>query len=89
MLILLHVTVALLSMIYTSLLLVVPRQAGFKVAYGLVGLTLASGTYLVISLRTHILETCISGLAYLAAVTTGLALAKYRLAKQTSKNIHD
>lgn len=80
MTVLIHVAIAIASMSYTSYLFFRPSKAGIRTAYGLVGATLASGSYLVVSLNAQLLSACITGLIYLAAVTIGLVFANLRLA---------
>lgn len=78
--ILTHVIIAFSSIIYTTYLFVRPSKAKFYVSYGLISATLLSGTYLVWSTHTHMLQACVSGLAYLGLVLAGLVAARYRLA---------
>lgn len=83
MIVLIHVLTAIASMAYTSYLFFRPSKGGLRTAYGLVGATLISGTYLVVSLNAQLLSACITGLIYLGAVTIGLVLANRRLAVET------
>jgi hypothetical protein len=85
MLVLLHVLIALTSLIYTTWLNFKPAQKGIRAAYWLVAATLGSGTYLVISTGSNMLQSCMTGLVYLGFVTAGLASANYRLNKQNSQ----
>jgi multisubunit Na+/H+ antiporter MnhE subunit len=78
-----HITIALLSMVYTTYLYVRPSLQKTRIATGLVTATLVSGFYLVVSLKTAILRTCITGLLYVAVMTAGIILAQRKLAKQT------
>ncbi len=73
MIVLLHVVIALSSIVWTSRLYFRPSKNGFHVAYGLIAATLASGTYLAISTGSPLLSSCLSGLIYLGVV--GLLLA--------------
>lgn len=84
MVLILHICIALASMAYTTYLLVSPAKSKFSAAYSLVALTIASGTYLVVSTHSAILQSCITGLLYLAAVGAGIGGAYYRLAHQES-----
>ncbi len=79
MIVLLHVLTALASMIYTSYLFFAPSKSKFKVAYSLIGLTLVSGTYLVVSRHSPLLQTCTTGLVYLGAVSIGIVAARRKL----------
>lgn len=80
MLILLHVSIALASIGYTTFLFLFPAAKRFKVAYVLMGATLASGIWLVMSSHSNILSACQTGIAYLAVVSVGMALAHRKLA---------
>jgi hypothetical protein len=52
-----------------------------RVAYGLVGATLASGFYLVWSEPAHMIEACTVGLFYIGVVSLGIVAARSKLAK--------
>lgn len=80
MIIALHVAIALASLALTTFAYFQPSAPKLKIAYGLVGLTLASGTYLTITLHTHILRSCLTGLIYLGVVITGLVAANHKFA---------
>jgi hypothetical protein len=74
-----HIIVAISSVIYSSLLFLSPTKRNFKISYTLIGATLLSGTYLVISTHAHLLSSCEAGLAYIGIVLFGLILAQYKL----------
>lgn len=74
-----HIIIALSSIGYATYLYFRPSPEKFSPAYWLVGLTIASGSILVISSGAHILRGCIAGLAYIGAVCFILVLAKKRL----------
>ena len=84
MLILAHVLVALCSIVLSTLGAFKPSRRLLAVSYSLIALTLASGTYLVISLHTPMLRACATGLTYLAAALSGVVIAHYRLAASRS-----
>jgi uncharacterized membrane protein len=73
------VIIALSSVAYTTYLFFTPTKLKFYVSYALIGLTLASGTYLVVSLHTPLLSACETGLIYLSVVLGGLLAAHHRL----------
>lgn len=81
-----HILVAITSLGYTTYLFLLPSKRKFIAAYSMVGLTLISGTYLVVSTNSPLLQACASGLAYLGIVSAGLAAAHYRLVKQTERS---
>lgn len=78
----LHISAAIISLLVSGYSYFRPSARLMKASYSLVGLTLASGTYLVIAGPAHILSVCLSGLLYIGAVSTSLALARGRLARQ-------
>ncbi len=77
MTVMLHVFIALTSIGLTTLAYVSPSRGKLRVAYGLMALTLASGSYLVMSAPAHMAQACVTGVAYLAIVTA-IALAARR-----------
>jgi heme o synthase len=79
MILLFHIAVALSSLAYTTYIVFAPTRARLRGAYTLAGLTLASGTYLVVSRPTHIMQACITGIVYLSAIAAGIVLARNRL----------
>lgn len=84
MIVLLHVLIALSSAAYTTYLYFSPSKRKFYAAYGLIGATLASGTYLVISTHSPLLSSCVTGLIYLGIVLTGLLAAHRKAEKNVS-----
>jgi hypothetical protein len=75
-----HIFIALASVAYTTYLFFAPSQSRLNVSYGLTAATLLSGTYLVVSRGTHILESCVLGLLYIGAVSVVIASARRELA---------
>jgi len=85
MILLLHITIALASVGLTTYAFFNPSQAKLRISYALVTLTLISGTALVIESQAHMLQACVTGLAYVGAVSVGIAGVRYKLAKQTRR----
>lgn len=79
MIILIHVVIALMSMLVGAALLARPARALFRAQYVLIAATLGSGTYLVVATGSPLLQTCATGLFYLAVVTAGLVLARRKV----------
>ncbi len=80
MIIIVHVVIAVASLLLTSYAFIRPSERVINCAYALVAGTLGSGTLLVLSLPSHILSVCESGLFYLAVVSLGIVAARRRLA---------
>lgn len=80
-----HIIIALASVGAATFAFARPSKLALYASSALVVLTLATGTYLVMSLHAPLVQACTTGLAYLACVSTGIAGAWYRLARQTTK----
>ena len=83
MFLLIHIVIALSSVGYTTYLYFSPSRRHFYTAYALVGSTLASGTYLVITTHSPLLESCLSGLIYIGVVLFGITAAYRHVATET------
>ena len=84
MIVAVHVFSALTTLILAGWAYFRPQPGLLRAASGLFGLTLGSGTYLVLTKPVHILSVCLSGLLYSGVVGTGLYAAKRRLARETT-----
>lgn len=84
MVIFIHVIIALTSVIQSTFLLFVPSQKKLTVTYILFGGTIASGTYVLFTIPSHMLQTCIDGLLYMGFVVGAVVVAKIRLAKKSA-----
>jgi len=82
MLVLLHVTIAISSLIYTGYIFFSPSKSKINLAYGLVAATIISGTILVVTKPAQLVSTCISGLLFLAITLPVIVTAHRRLAKE-------
>ena len=82
MALIIHIIIALTSIGFTTLLFIVPSKTKFNVNYALIALTLASGTYLVVSTNAPMLKSCMSGLLYISVVTLGTIAARYKYTRQ-------
>jgi thiamine transporter ThiT len=86
MAILIHVIIAISSIGFTTYVFVSPSEAKLKASYGLIAGTFITGTYLVVSKQARLLQTCMTGLVYLGAMTVAIAAVHYRLARARAKN---
>ncbi len=77
MIVIIHVAAALASILLSALAIFYPSATKLEVCKYLVVTTFISGIYLTVSTKSHILQTCIMGLAYLAT-TLGLMVLAYR-----------
>ena len=85
MAIIVHVLIALTSVIYAGFTFFQPSGKKLNVSYILVAATIATGTYLVIMKPSHMVSSCITGLAYLAVVFALIISARHKLAKKVSE----
>jgi multisubunit Na+/H+ antiporter MnhE subunit len=81
-----HITIALSSLLSTSVSAFWPSKTKLNVSYGLITSTLVSGTALVILSHHSILGSCEAGLIYLCVAMSGVIVANRRLASQTIKS---
>jgi hypothetical protein len=82
MIVLIHVIIAVTSIVQTSYLFFKPSTHALRISYLLVALTMISGFYLVATQPVSIQSTCTSGLVYLAIVGVGIAGATRKIAAQ-------
>lgn len=86
MIIAIHVLIALLSIGCATLGYIRPSNNTLRASYTFITLTFASGFFLVVSEPTHILRTCLSGIAYLSVVTAVVLLTRRKMAVDTSES---
>lgn len=84
-LIIIHVTIALSSVVASAVVLFKPTSRNFHITYTLVALTLGTGTFLVIETHSSLTHSCIAGLVYLFVVLAGIIPAHYRLESAKSR----
>jgi hypothetical protein len=82
MIILLHLLIALGSILLTTIAYLSPSKHKLIISYTFVGLTLLSGTYMVLATQTSILRVCVSGLAYTAIMLVALQTIRSKLSSQ-------
>jgi hypothetical protein len=81
MLVLIHVIIATASLVFSGSTALFPSEIKLRASYFLTGATVATGTLLVISETAHMLQTCLIGLTYLAAILLTTITTRQRLAK--------
>jgi hypothetical protein len=81
MILLLHISIALATVIYATYLYARPVASRFPAAYGFIVATLASGTYLVVLSPAHLAQACVSGIVFVAVVMAVLLSARRKLAQ--------
>lgn len=86
MILLAHIFIALSGIGVATFIVFKPSARLLKVTYCLTAATLLTGTYLVVSTGSHILQSCMTGLAYLGVVSVGIVIARTRLAAATKNN---
>lgn len=87
MVLLLHIAVALSSIVFSAFTLFMPSKIKVRISQGLTAATLASGTYLVISMKTNMLRACMTGLVYLAVVSFMIVMANRKLAAEQQSTL--
>jgi hypothetical protein len=84
MFLVLHIIIALTSIVYATAIFIAPQKLKFSLEYWLVAATIASGTYLVFTNGSHILQACLTGLAYLGTISLLIVAAHAKLSKMLS-----
>ncbi len=80
MVLLMHVIVALLSLVSAAYAFFLPSNFKLRVSVALVALTLGSGSYVVWTTHAHMLQACTTGLLYIGATVALMIAARTRLA---------
>jgi len=78
--VILHVTIALAGIVFTTFTFFMPSVAKLRISSGLLVATLASGTYLTWVSHSRLIEACMMGLFYTAGVSFGIYAAQRKLA---------
>jgi hypothetical protein len=84
-----HITIALLSLIYTAYVYFSPSRAKLRGAYVFVALVVTTGTWLIIANPAHMVQSCITGLLYLGVIFYGIHLTSNKLAVQRQEQESD
>ncbi len=86
MIVILHVFIALMSIVHITFAYFRPTKRQLYVSYSFVALTLISGVGLVVTEPTHMIQACTSGLVYLATMTVAIMATSVKLARIKSTN---
>ena len=89
MIVLIHVIIALASILIASIVFFKPSIQRLAVSYGFIIATVGSGTYLLVTVPSHILQSCLSGLAYLTVITLITIAAHVRLRRYAKVELED
>jgi len=86
MILLIHIIIAITSVIYTLALYNKPTTLRLRTSYGLLFVTIASGGYLIFANHSRMIETCTVGLLYIIVVSTSIAAARRKLALYSARS---
>lgn len=86
MILLTHIIIALASVAFTTVLFAAPSKRAFFINYLLIGLTVGSGTVLVVADHAAMLQACESGLSYIVIVAALTAVARRRYGAKQAAN---
>ena len=79
MILLVHILIAISSVILATIAFVNPSKKILYSTYVAITATLVSGTYLTVLRPNHLAQTCLTGLVYLSFVSTIAFLARRKL----------
>lgn len=82
-----HVIIALASIALSSFTFFKPTMKRLYASYGFIVATVASGTYLLVSTPSHILESCLMGLFYLTVVSIATIATHVRIRRLAKQEI--
>lgn len=85
MFLLLHIIIAISSLLFATYLVLAPSRAKLRVSGGLTAATVVSGTWLVLLTGTHLLRTCVTGLLYTGVMFYALAVARNKLVRESAR----
>lgn len=74
-----HITIALVSVAFSTYLYFTPSRTKLRASYVLVVSTVATGIYLVIASQAAMLRTCMMGLLYVGVMVVIIAVAHNKL----------
>jgi hypothetical protein len=87
MIIVLHVIIALASLVWVTIGYFRPTNTNLRLSYALIALTFLTGSYMVLMEPAQMLRACLSGVTYLAIASAGVLLTRRKIASLQSENI--
>lgn len=87
MIILIHVIIAIASVVFSTATFIKASTKKLAVSYGLIVATVASGTYLLMTTPGNILKSCLMGLAYVTFVSIITIAAHVRVRRKAQQEV--
>jgi hypothetical protein len=85
MILLIHIVIALASIAAASFAFLKPSKKSLAFSYGFISATLASGTFLVVTLSSDLLRSCLAGLTYITVVSVVTLASHAKFKQQVAK----
>lgn len=85
MILLIHIASAITSLAVAGWLYFRPSNAKLQATYGLTGAMLLTGFYLIASEPAHMVQSCITGISFLAAISYGIVAGRNKLVQIATK----
>jgi hypothetical protein len=79
---LVHITIAILSLVWATITVFKPSVAKLRISYGMTAGVVVTGALLVVANHTVIVQACTSGLTYLAISLTLTMVSRHKLVRQ-------
>ena len=81
-----HITFALASLVAAGALFVNPSHNRLNISFALTAAMLSSGTFLVVTTHSHLIEACVMGLGLVSVITYSVVVARQKLAVELKSN---
>ena len=79
MLLLFHITIALVSLVYSTYVFMVPSKRGLRVMGGMTAVTIGTGVCLILTQSGNITPFCVTCLAYIGGMSVAGFLVHNKL----------
>lgn len=83
MIVILHVLIALASIVFVTAVYSKPTIKKLYTSYGLVVLTVLSGVYMTVSSPALMLRSCVAGIAYISVVSLVIVAMRAKVLRPT------